>query len=240
MSRRPVARRAGAVLASLGLAVCGGCAVGRFFGGAAQNYEYSKLIEVHPEYAGLENKRVAIVVDADHAVLYEHARMPLTVAANLSARLQEKVPGASVVHPATVSNWQFRTLSWQGLAYGEMADQLDVDRIILIDVHAYRLNPVGNRWLWEGICAAHVHVVERDGLDPDAIAQTFMVEATFPKEQGVGIDAASAAAIETGLLAEFVLKTSWLFYRHLEPKYPDKYKGPSPESREHELDEPQG
>ncbi len=41
------------------------------------------------------------------------------------------------------------------------------------------------------------------------------------------INAATSAAIETGLLARFVKKTGWLFYRHLEPKYPDKYKEPA-------------
>ena len=37
-------------------------------------------------------------------------------------------------------------------------------------------------------------------------------------------DSATQDSIETGLLAQFIKHTAWLFYPHLEPKYPDKYK----------------
>jgi hypothetical protein len=200
-----------------------------------QNEEYQRLIEVHPVYGGLENRKVAVVVDVDYAVLYEHGQVPLTVADFVSRRIQSKVPGALVVSPVEVSNWQFRTYSWQGMPYGEMARQLGADRLVLVDIFEYRLNPPGNRWLWEGLCAANVQVIEGDSLDPDTPVESFVVEASFPRLKGVARDSASATAVETGLLREFCTKAAWLFYRHLEPKHPDHYRGPPPETREHEL-----
>jgi hypothetical protein len=35
---------------------------------------------------------------------------------------------------------------------------------------------------------------------------------------------ASEGTIEQGLLNEFIKQTSWLFYFHVEPKHPDRYR----------------
>lgn len=207
-----------------------GCQFGHLVGGMAQNYEYSKLIEVHPEYDGLEDKTVAVVVDADLATLYEYPDAAITVATNVSHRIQRSVPGALVLSPQIISDWQYRTPQWGALPFSDIASGLDVDRVVHIDLFEFRLNPPGNRWLWEGVCAGNVGIIERDGLDPDNFVETFRIAVNFPKEQGVGRDNADAAVIKSGLLTLFVEETAWLFYRHYEAKYPDKYNGPSPES----------
>jgi hypothetical protein len=105
-----------------------------------------------------------------------------------------------------------------------MAEALDVDRIVYVDIVEYRLNPPGNQWLWEGVCAANVGIIERDGFDPDAFAETFEISSRFPEETGVERSSATAGQIELGLLGQFVQRTAWLFHTHIEPKYPDKYR----------------
>lgn len=202
----------------------GGCVVGKLVGGMAQNFEYQKLIEVHPAYPDLEGQKVAVLVEADLSTLYEHPDVPLTIAANLSRRLQQEVPGCTTVPAALVSEWQFRTPRWNTLPYGEIAANLKADRLVHIDLYEYRLHPPGNSWLWEGVCAANVGVVEPDGMDPDNFVEVFNVAVEFPGLQGVVREGATAGQVQTGLLTKFVEKSSWLFYTHLEPKYPDKYK----------------
>jgi hypothetical protein len=223
----------GARLMAIGLVAAGcmlsGCAFGKLIGGMAQNYEYSKLIEVHPVYMGLEDRTVAVLVDADLATLYEHPEVSLTIATNVARRIQDNVPGAQVAAPTYVADWQFRTPQWNAMPYGEIAERLGVDRVVHIDVYEYRLHPPGNRWLWEGVCAANVGVIERDGLDPDTYADVFNVESSYPPLKGVGRDSADSNLIQTALLALFVERASWLFYTHLEPKHPDKYRGEIPE-----------
>ena len=203
-----------------------GCIVARLVGGMAQNVEYSTLIEVHPAYAGLENKTVAVLVNADLATLYEHPEVALTIATNVSRLIRTNVPGARVLPAGAIADWQFRTTQWSAMPYGEIAEQLNADRLVLIDVYEYRLHPPGNQWLWEGVCTANVAVIERDGFDPDNYVDAFNIESRFPDVKGVGRDGAVAAQIRTGLLARFVERTAWLFYTHLEPKHPDKYKPP--------------
>ncbi len=207
-------------------ATLGGCGAGQLLGGMMQNYEYGLLIEKHPAYVGLENKTVAIVVSTDLATLHEHPQLALTIAANVSRGIRRNVPGTSVLPAAVVADWQFRTPHWEAMPYGELAEGLKVDRVVFIDLGEYRLHPYGNQWLWEGVCAAEIGVIERDGIDPDSYVESFSVESRFPRVKGVGRDGANRVQIETGLLAQFIEKTAWLFYKHLEPKYPDKYRAP--------------
>jgi hypothetical protein len=201
-----------------------GCQVGQLVGGMAQTNEYQKLVDMPPRYNGLENKTVAVLVQADMATLYEFPDVAANIAGGVSARIGRDVPGAKVLHPSYVINWQYRTPQWNVLPYGEMCAQLNVDRIVFIDILEFRLNPPGNRYLWEGACVGRIGLAERESIDPDSFVETIDLAARFPTIEGVGRETARQEAIQTGLLAEFIKKTSWLFHQHLEPKYPDKYR----------------
>lgn len=202
----------------------GGCQFGQLAGAMLQADEYQKLVDTPPRYAGLENKTVAVVVQADMATLYEFPDMAANIAGGVSGRIGRDVPGAQVLHPTVVLNWQYRTPQWNVLPYGEIAEQLNVDRVVFIDVLEFRLNPPGNRYLWDGVCIGRVGIIERESIDPDTFVETIDISAKFPNMEGVGRESATPAQIQTGLLAEFIKKTAWLFHQHLEPKYPDKYR----------------
>ncbi|MCI0365809.1 MAG: hypothetical protein L0Y44_00415 [Phycisphaerales bacterium] len=219
------------VLVSLTLWM-GGCGAGRLFGGMLQAHEEQKLVETPAKYAGLDNQKVAVLVDADMSTLYEHPDLLVNIASGVTTRLEKGVPareekgvpGIKVVPPQAVVNWQFRTPQWNALPYGQLAEHLDVDRIVHIDILEYRLNPPGNRWLWDGVCVGRIGVVERGGIDPDTFVETFDVSVKFPPVSGVGRESAAEGAVKLGLLTLFVEKSAWLFYDHLEPKYPDRYR----------------
>jgi hypothetical protein len=217
-------RRAAALFAGLlagTAALSSGCAIANLAGAVGNEIERNKKIEVLAEYEGLENRTVAVVVHADASTFYEYPNVVVNVAANVALRIQANVKGVSVLAPATVTQWQYQTPAWTTLPYGQVAEELGVDRVVIVDIYEFRLNPPGNMYLWEGVAAANVGVVERDGLDPDAFAATFDVRVRFPNEEGLGRESASAQAVQTGLLTKFVQKTAWLFYTHIEDKYPD-------------------
>lgn len=217
-------RAAGLLLALSSAATLGGCWAANLAGALGQAYEDQKLIEVLPKYEGLQGKTVAVIVDAGLDVLYQYPNAVAAITAGVTNRIGQNVEGVRVVRPDAIIQWQWRTPEWNAMPYGEMATALGVDRVVVIDVYEYRLNPPGNVWLWEGVAAATVGVVERDGLDPDGFVDTFDVAAQFPTIQGVDRDAATQQQIETGVLAEFIKKTAWLFYLHTEPKHPDRYR----------------
>lgn len=201
-----------------------GCAAFYITGGMAQSFEYQKRIEVLARYDGLEHKTIAVVVDTDYGTLHQYQRLPETVSSGVSGKIAREVSGVRVLAPVAILEWQYNTPRWNAMPLNDMIKALNVDRIILIDIHTFRLNPPGNRWIWEGECSATVGIVERDSLNPDEFTDAYHVTARFPTISELDRDSASQEAIETGLVSEFMKQTAWLFYDHLEPKYPDKYK----------------
>ena len=198
-----------------------GCFVAQLAGAVGQNIERYKKIEVLAEYDGLIDKTCAVVVQCEPSILYENGSVYGTIAMNVSKRLQENVKGIKVLDFRQVMQWQYQTPSWSMLPYGEIAKELGVDRVVSIEIYEFRLNPPGNRYLWDGACAATVGVIEKDGWDTDAFARTWEITSQFPDMQGVGRESATESSIQMGVLAKFVDETAWLFYRHVEDKYPD-------------------
>ena len=114
---------------------------------------------------------------------------------------------------------------WTAMPSTEIAKALGVDRVIYIDLQNYSLTPPGNHWLWEGRCSATIGVIEADSYEQDGFADTYEVMAIFPRRPAVlSREEASEGTIERGLLNEFIKQTSWLFYFHIEPKHPDRYR----------------
>lgn len=205
-----------------------GCAGLNLLGAMSYSYEDQKIIEVEPAYDGLEGQRVAVVVDAGLDVLYEHPNVVGHITNGISERLAREVPGIVVISPREIVQWQWRTPQWNAMSFGEVANSLGVDRVILVDIREYRLHPPGNRHIWEGVCVGNINIIERDGIDPDVFADSYAILSEFPGISGVTRNSARAEDIERGILADFIMHSSWLFYRHLEPKYPDRYSGPPP------------
>lgn len=205
-----------------------GCVIGNLLGGMAQNAEYQKLIQVLPEYDGLEDKSVAVIVNTDLSTLYEYPQVARQIAAGISLNIQRAIPSARVMNPDKVIAWQFNTAQWSAMPYGDLAARLQVDRIVYVDMYEYRLHPPGNSWIYEGVCAATIGVIERDNFDPDSFAHAMSTITTFPDLRNLTRDEATPERVQLGLLAKFIQDTSRLFYEHIRPKYPDKYQGPKP------------
>lgn len=202
--------------------VLSGCAAMNFIGAFGNEMERNKKIEVLAQYEGLENRTVAIIVHADPSILFAFPAATTTIAGNVAYRIQSNVKGVSVLAPATVIQWQYQTPAWTTLPYGQIAEELGVERVVLIDMYELRLNPPGNQYMWEGVAAANVGIIERESADPDAFAATFDVKASFPNDEALPRESSSPQNIQTGLMTRFVQRSAWLFFTHLEDKYPDK------------------
>ncbi|MDA0803082.1 MAG: hypothetical protein O2819_04930 [Planctomycetota bacterium] len=206
---------AGAVAAALA-----GCFIPGLTAAIGDNIERSKDIEILAQYRGLENKTVAILFHADMAVQYEHPTAVANMAINMAVKLQAQVSGIRVLNQRTALQWMHLNPSWPMMPYSVIAEELDVERIVVVDLFEFRLTPPGNRWIWDGVAAANVGVVESDGLDSDAFSDEFMVKAEFPTVKGLSIEQATRPNVETGLQKLFLDDVAYLFYDHVVPKYP--------------------
>ena len=212
------------ILLLLSILLLEGCGAFYLAGGMAQSFEYQKRVEVLARYEGLEHKTIAVVVDTDLGTLHQYPKHPELVSSGVGGLIAREVSGVRVRTPALVREWQFSTPRWNAMPYSDMLKALQVERIVLIDIHTFRLNPPGNRWIWEGECTATIGIIEDDSHNPDEFSDAYHVTARFPTIKQLDRDSARADVIETGLLTEFMKQSAWLFYQHLEPKYPDRYK----------------
>ena len=208
-----------------------GCSIFAFGGAVKQTFEDQKLVETHPEY-NLDDMRVAVVIMTDLSVHYEHPGIANLIVEGIVARLakaasegKQGVQNVRILNPGSVARWQFETPQWSAMPTGDLVNQLGVDRVIYIDLHEYRLTPPGNQWLWEGLCEATIGIVEKDGYEQDGFTDVYQIRATFPRRPSVlARQEADESDIARGLLTEFMKQTAWLFYLHLEPKNPSRYR----------------
>ena len=211
--------RATAALLLAGMLASAGCIAGAV-GAIGQQIERGKKLEVPAAYDGLEGKTCAVIVNADYGTLVEHPAVVKNITANVAVRIAKHVKDATVLPPATVLTWQYQTPQWRAMPYGEVAKELGVDRLVYIDLYEFRLNPTGNSYLWDGVAGANIGIIETDGLAPDEFVYSTNIVSKFPDKEGVGKESARREDIERGLLTLFTSRTSWLFYDHIEDKYP--------------------
>jgi len=201
-----------------------GCSIIAFGGAAKQAIEDQMLIEKLAEYP-LEGMSVAVVINSDLVIHYEHPGIANLIAEAVSGRIAKHVKDVSVVHPGMIAKWQFETPQWTAMPTSEIAKALQVERVVYIDLIEYRLTPPGNQWLWEARCSAIIGIIEADSYEQDGFADSFEISGIFPRRPSVlSRDEAKEADIERGLLTEFIKEASWLFFRHEEPKHPDRYR----------------
>jgi hypothetical protein len=217
-----VAARIGCLLMMASLLPLSGCILVGLSSAIGANIEKQKQIEVLAKYRGLENKSVAVLAHSDQRTAYEFPTAIPNIVGNVVLILDKNVPGVRVLDPRYSVTWMHQTPGWPTLPLADLAKELDVDRVVVIDIFEYRLNPEGNSFLWDGIAGANVSVVERDGIDPDSFAEEFQVISKFPDMEGIGKAQAGPREIEIGLQKTFVDQVGFLFYDHAEEKYPDR------------------
>ena len=65
-------------------------------------------------------------------------------------------------------------------------------------------------------------VAERDGVEPDQMVDEWNVIGKFPPNpEATAREQLNQTLIQNGLLATFVRNAAWVFYDHIEDKYPD-------------------
>ncbi len=221
-----VQKHSAAALAALVMAAvaCGGsgCAA---VGGAIENYRRSSTKSVDAEYTGLAGKSFAVVVSVDRSVQSDYPTLVEELTRRVTDRLSASTnePRAGGFVPSNdVIKYQYNRPGWAALPPSELAEALGgVDRLIFIELYEFRLNDPGNQYLWDGVAAGTVAVAETDSPLPDVYVFEKTVQIKFPDQGGYGPNEMNASLVGSVLIQRFVDRSTWLFYTHEEPYYPD-------------------
>jgi hypothetical protein len=167
--------------------------------------------ESPPEYQGLLNKSIAVVVAADDTALGAYPNAPLRIGQYVTQRLATEVTGVRAMAPAEVARYQRANPDWIATPYGEVARELKVDRLVVISLAEYRTHEFGNREVWQGILSARVGVIEADANDPSNFKYLKNVAVQFPPDKPMGVLDANEEKIQHGMLSLFAGKVAALF-----------------------------
>lgn len=214
--------------AAVGLALAAGllpagCAAVGFIGALEQERRRHSTRDVLAEYTGFQGRTFAVIVAADRIIQSNFPAVVPWITQRVTQNLAENLRGvaAGYVPAEDVLAFQANTPQWVAMPLGRVAEELGVDRLIVIELLEYRLHDPGNRYLWDGVAMGTVSVVEADSTAPDARAFERSVRVTFPDRSGIGPEQLSLAAVNSELSRRFLTRASWLFYDHKEPYYPD-------------------
>lgn len=224
LNRIPAARivRSAAGAAALACAIVAqGCWVPALVGVMAESYRETSTKKVPAEYLDLQGHSFGVIVSADRVLLSEHASIVPYFIANISERLRQHAGASGYVPPNTMIQYLTNNPRWSAMPYGELCEELGVDRLIVVEITEYRLHEPGNRYLWEGLAQAQVGIVESDGYSPDDFAFRKTLTVDFPDKKGYTPNDMSEQLVDSALRLRLVDRVSWLFYEHDEPYEPD-------------------
>ncbi len=186
----------------------GGCEFGAFIAPRERTYD------VKAQYHGLEGKSVAVLVAADEHTLFRFPKAPEHTSKAVSGAIQGTVPGVRLADPRAILKFQRENPWWPTLHYSKIAEELGVQRLIVIDLSDYRTQEPGNAYIWRGVMSGNLAVMEADGSDPDEIAYTQDISVQFPEEGAVGVLDESDETMQLGMLKLFSRNVARLFHDH--------------------------
>ncbi len=197
----------------------GGCQLFGYLSHVVAGGGNEKKPRVEPEYLDLHDKTIAVLVNADEFTLYEHPEAPLAISLAVSARLAVNVPGAKLVNPDQLVQWQRDNPYWNTLRYSRLIHKLNVDRIVFIDLVQYSTHEPGNQYVLRGMVVANVSVIEAaegdgTGGSGDDFAYATIVRTQFPEDSSVGLLDSDEQTVVLGMLANFSAHLSDLFHEH--------------------------
>lgn len=198
----------------------GGCNIVGFFGALEEQRRRTGKVWVDGQYDGLEDQKVAVVVDASDEI-YATAGEPIvrTILAGIIARLEANANAQSIVPEVEIQRVLYDEPNLLDHTFDYVAARFEVDRLIVIQLDEFRLAEPGNQYVWNGQVAGNLLVIEADSYIEDDVRFEQNVNITYPDQPNTTIDDLDGQAVLLELIRRFSNRSSWFFYRHQE-RYP--------------------
>jgi len=174
---------------------------------------------VEPEFGGLANRSIAVVVYADEKVLYEYPRAPMDLSMLIAEELRKNVKGANVIPPEQVGKYQAQNINWDGMDKTKLGSALKAEYVLFISLVGYSTHEPGSVNLYRGHIVAEASVYQtslperRARVWPNSGAPCNL-EAVYPSKMPAGVVADNDAEVRykvAKLLADKLVKK---FYKH--------------------------
>ncbi len=181
-------------------------------------FDNEQKVMVKAAYPGLQDRKVAVLVSADDVVAMRYPQAPDEIGRGVSRAVTAELPGTHLLTPDQIDTFTDTHKSWVSMPRSDVAKQLDVQRVVTIDLHEYRTREAGNAHIWLGVVKATIDVYEADGSEPDASIYRSIIEIVHPENQSVGAGVLNSddRTIELGMVKQFSTMAAHLFADHVE------------------------
>lgn len=200
-----------------GVACIGGCQIGQLIGGMAASAERAGSRMVKPKYSDLKGKDFAVIVAADRSIQADFPEIVASVCAQVTQRLIDHADASGVVPAEEVLKYQSRNPGWVAKPLDQLAKDLEAQRLVYIDLQDFALTEPGNPYIYAGVVAGTVNVVESDTETPSVFAFTESIKVKYPDSSGMSPTQIPRQTVLAELVKRFVDRASWMFYEHEEP-----------------------
>jgi len=204
----------GGFILLLGVCSLTGCEALGFIAYVFGGGDRAKMVTVAAQYRGLENRSVAVLVNADEYVFFEHPQVPAAMGQTVSRELGLGIEGVRVLDRKQVHAYEKQNPYWSTLAYRQVFEQLNVERLLLIDLVKYAHHEPGNRHIWQGTIVANVAVAQADAQNPDDRVYATTIQVKYPPNSSVGLVNSNTATIQALTLRLFAQKVADCFREH--------------------------
>jgi hypothetical protein len=200
----------------LGAGTLAGCAAVGVAAVAAKGIEESRPKKVLAEYEGLLEKSYAVVVSADRSIQAQYPALVAELTIRINDRLWSNSGAAAGIPSQELLSYLYQHPEWVAQPFSDLARTLSVERLIIVDLNEFRLNDPGNQYLWDGMAAGTVSVIEADSSVPDEFVYQKALAIKFPDITGVDQTQYTSQQVASVLIARFVNRASWPFFDHQE------------------------
>lgn len=194
------------------LLLCTGLSACNVAGYVAYSMQQDVPKEVKARYTGLENERVAIMVQSSSFVYSMSPHGPDKVGYGMGAKMQASIEGVTVIPKDIVDTYKRKNRGWIAYEPARIMEDLGVNRVVLVDLYEYRTHEPGDPHVKMGIMAANISVLSLDEYDPNTIAFSTDVRTQWPKDTKVGAVTLDDNKVEQVTLNYFLREAAGLFY----------------------------
>lgn len=196
-----------------------GCALGKLVGGMAASAERTGTKEVKAKYTGMADRNFAVIVAADRAIQADHPNAVPIITSQMTVILAKQLDGvASGFLPAEeVLRFQYQRPGWVAMSPQDIAKELNVERLVFIDLQEYSLTDPGNPYVWNAEASGIIGVTETDAKIVQDFSFRERVKVRFPDNDSTSAEDIPRETVEQVLRERFIARSSWLFFTHEEP-----------------------
>lgn len=175
-----------------------------------------EIIDVKAKYLDLENKSVAVVVSTRDHTTFNFPDAAPRITKEISRRIAAGVPGVTMTVPEQIVAWQEANPYWATRPPSRLIQELEVDRLVLVEIGMYQLHEPGNKHQLRGVISASVHVVEAEAEDPDNYGASFDKAVMYPDPNVslIGRVGESESQVELKAQLRFCEEAAGLFFDH--------------------------